>query len=220
MIVLNTEAQKRAKEALQKVDQAITADIETTSTIQEQAQEFRDTLFSALDFIERESINLNEILIKRTRKDANQMEVEIKKYPPFLFILDPELAYESKPVAVNQSQAGEGGTRWIIELAARMFVIFAPPLQGLIRTYTIFGDGSWKRTAFLLASGGVQAQSYLVQRSSPDVLVMETIDLIGTLCTIHPTWSNLASVAETMTTENLRDRSFVKTHLTGLGAPR
>jgi hypothetical protein len=219
MITLNKEAEERAKEALQRIDQALTTDTAFQEALRAKAHEFRDLFFEAFGFVEDKSLSLNEVLIKINRIDANQVEVTNKKYPPFLLLLDAEPAYDYRPLPASKEQPAEDKPRWVTELAARLFVVLAPPHQGLLRYYTIFSDGAWKRTTFTLTSSGVQSNSPLVPRFSPDILVLEAIDLLGYAGTIHPTWDNLAAAAETVTSEELRTRSFVKTHLSGLGGP-
>ncbi len=219
MITLNKEAEARAKEALQRIDQALAADVAFQEELKEKAQEFRDLFFEAFGFVEDKSLSLNEVLIKINRIDANQVEVTNKKYPPFLLMLDAEPAYDYRPLPASKEQGGEEKPRWATELAARLFVVLSPPLQGLLRVYSIFSDGAWKRTTFTLTANGVQASSPLVPRFSPDILVLEAIDLLGYAGTIHPTWANLSATAEKTTADELRTRTFVKNHLSGLGAP-
>jgi hypothetical protein len=101
-----------------------------------------------------------------------------------------------------------------------MFAVFMPPARGLLRYYTIFADGAWKRTTFVASAGGVQTRSAMVARATPDVLILEAVDLINYACTVHPTWKALAAEAENMAVENIMDRTSVKTHLSGLGTPR
>jgi hypothetical protein len=215
MITLGLEAQKRAKEAFQRLDKAITADREIQSTIQTHARDFLGTMYQVFEYIERESLTLNDVFVSMQRIDDNQFEAKNKHYPPFTMLLDRELAYDSKPVTDAEQK-----TRWIVELAARVFVVFSPPLQGVLRSYTIFADGSWKRTAFVASADGVHTQSALLPNASPDILVMEAIDLLGLTCTHHPTWASIAAVADTLTLEQLADRTLIKTYLTGLGKPR
>jgi hypothetical protein len=105
-------------------------------------------------------------------------------------------------------------------MAARFFAIFAPPNQGLLRYYTIFADGLWKRTTFTLAQGRVLAYNAHAPRFNAELLTREAVDLLGYVCTLQPTWDNLAPRAETFTLDMLQERDQVKTHLTGLGVPR
>lgn len=219
MITLGLEAQKRFREALRRLDQAIQTDREAQEQIRERARTFISHFYGVFELIEQDSLVLEEVLIKMQRIDDNQFEVSNKNYPAVTLILDPELAYDTRPGSASPVPPGERPPPWVPELSARMFAIFSPPYQGLLRSYTIFADGSWKRTAFVLGSGGVQSQSALVPTANPDVLVLEAIDLLNAVCTHHPTWANLAAVVDTLTMERLRERSCVKLHLTGLGTP-
>jgi hypothetical protein len=215
MITLSVDGQQRVRETLKKVDQTITADLELQENIQEQAKQFRNTFFATFEVIERESLSLENILLKMQRVDVNQLQVTNKKYAPFLLILDAELAYHPKPLAPEPGQS-ESKSRTVLELAARMFAIYEPPHQGLLRSYTIFGDGSWKRTTFAVGNDGrLTAHSALAPNSSPDVMVLEAIDLISKACTLHPTWADLAAISDTLTADKLRDRSLTKMYLTG-----
>ncbi|NJN67431.1 MAG: hypothetical protein HC884_12325 [Chloroflexaceae bacterium] len=218
-ITLGSEAQKRFREALRRLDHAIQTDRETQEQIWERARTFISTFYQVFELIEQESLVLEEVLVKMQRIDDNQFEVSNKNYPTVRLMLDTELAYDTRPVSASQVPPGERSPPWVPELSARMFAIFSPPYQGLLRSYTIFADGSWKRTTFALGSGGVHAQSALVPTTNPNVLVLEAIDLLTVVCTHHPTWANLAAVADTLTMEHIRERSCVKLHLTGLGTP-
>lgn len=220
MLNVGVDAQQRAREALKRVDNAITKDLEVQEEIQKKARDFHNTLYESFEFIGQEGLLLEEIHLAVQRLDAGQYQVENRNHKAFLMLLDPELAYDSKPMPASQNQSSESTPRWSVELAARLFVVFAGDDLGLLRYYTIFADGTWRRTVFALGSGGVQQQSALVPQSSPDVLLLEAIDLLGYVCTLHPTWVNLASVAETLTVEQVRNRMVVKAHPTGLGAPR
>lgn len=219
MITPGVEAQQKAKDALRRVDQAIRDDLDKQDTIKQQAEAFRDTFFGCFDYMERETMLLEEVFVKMNRIDANQLEVQNKQHPPFLLVLDTELSYDNKPLP-GSSSSGEKGARWAIELGARLFAVFKPPLEGLLRSYTIYADGSWKRTTFTLSANVVQAQSALLPKHGADMLILEAIDLLGYVCTLHPTWANLAPVAETFTADMLQKRNVIKTHLTGLGAGR
>ncbi len=220
MLNVGIDAQQRAREALKRVDNAITKDLEVQEEILKKAREFHSTLYESFEFIGQEGLLLEEIHLTVQRLDSDQYQVANRNHKVFLMILDPEVAYDSKPMSVGENQSGEGTPRWSVELAARVFVVFAGDDAGLLRYYTIFADGTWRRTVFALGSGGVQQQSALVPQFSADVLLLEAIDLLGYVCTLHPTWVNLASVAETLTVEKVRNRMMVKVHPTGLGAPR
>ncbi len=214
MITLTVEGQQRARDALKKLDQDLATNKETIEAVKAQAQRFRDTFFETFDVIERESLSLNDVMLKMQRIDKDQLQVTNKTYPPFLLILDPELAYHPRPLANDQDTGGK--PRQVTELAARLFAIYEPPNCGLLRYYTIFGDGSWKRTTFSVrADGALHSQSALAPASSADILTLEAIDLLSKACTVHPTWAELATESDTLTEERLRERSFVKMYLTG-----
>ncbi len=211
--MLGFDAQNRVNEALRRIDQALAADMELEQAVQQHAQNFRDTIFAALQYIERESLQLKALLVQTRRLDANQLHVQIKGRGAFVASIDPELAYERKTQAEATAQSQP-------ELAARLFMVLAPPYHGLLRHYTIFGDGTWKRTTFSMGANGITAQSALLQRFSPDVLVLEACDLIGYVSTLHPSWTGLAQSAETLTAETIRDRLRVKSNLMGLATVR
>ncbi|MCG8351102.1 MAG: hypothetical protein MI924_25310 [Chloroflexales bacterium] len=218
--MLGFDAQQRVNEALRRLDQALENDFEIENAVQQQAQNFRETFFTAIQYLERESLQLKALLVQPKRLDANHLQVQAKGRPAFVLALDTELAYDRKGQPAAQGQPPESAAQSTIELAARMFIVLTPPAQGLLRYYTIFGDGTWRRTVFGMGQGGIQAQSVLLQRFSPDVLVMEAIDLIGHSCTLHPTWLGMTQAVESLTTESLRERTKVKTNLTGIGVNR
>lgn len=215
MIVLGSEAQKRAREALLHLDKAIAADRQEQTAVREQARAFFETMYAVFEYIERESLTLNEVLLSMQRIDDEHFEVKNRHYPPFTLLLEQELAYDSKP-----SSDPEQKTRWKVELAARIFIVFSPPLQGVIRLYTIFSDGSWKRVRFVVTPEGVQSQSDLLTDAKPDTLLFEAIEVLNLVCTRHPTWANIASIADTLRIDQLAERSITRTLLTGLGKPR
>ncbi|MFP4437429.1 MAG: hypothetical protein ACLFVO_09295 [Chloroflexaceae bacterium] len=216
--MLGFEAQQRAQEALRKIDQGLVRDMADEEAILKHAKEFRDGMFGAFQFIERETLQLNALLVQLKRLDANQLQIQSKGRMPFVLSLDPEVAYDTRHTS-NPGQAGEGPPQGPVELAARVFVVFAPPYQGMLRHYSIFADGLWKRTTFAFGHSGVQTRSTLLQRFGPDILVLEAADLLGHVCMLHPTWTNLEPRAEGMTLEALRERSRVKEFLTA-GSPR
>lgn len=217
--MLGFDAQQRAQEALRRIDQTLETDINTESAVQTQAHSFRDAFFGAFQYIERETLQLKALFVQLNRLDINQIQVQSRGRAPFMLSLDPEVAYDTK-TGTTQGQTGEGAAQGPVELSARLFAVFAPPYQGLVRYYTIFADGTWKRTTFTFGAGSPQARSALLQRFNLDVLVLEAADLLGHICTLHPTWANLAPTAETLTFEMLRERERIKDHLTGLGVAR
>lgn len=213
--MLGFEAQQRAQEALRKIDQGLEQDIAAEDAVLNQAKLFRDGMFGAFQFIEREVLQLKALLVQMQRLDANQIRVQSKGRMPFVVSLDPEVAYDTRHTA-SQGQASEGATPGPVELSARLFVVFAPPFQGVLRYYTIFADGTWKRTTFTAGHGGMHARSALLQRFAPDILVLEAVDLLGYVCMLHPTWSTLEDRASSLTVDLLRERSQVKEHLTAV----
>jgi hypothetical protein len=214
--MLSFEAQQRAREALRKVDQALSAALALESELHKHAEGFRETMFGAFQFLESESMSLQELQIKMQRTDKQQIHVQSKGRPPFILMLDPEAAYDTRPVGQGQSAEAAPAP----ELAARLFAVLAAPYQGVLRHYTIFTDGAWKRTTFAASANGVQTRSTLVARYTPDVLALEAVDLLGYACMVHPSWNPLTEAAETLTIEGLRQRTNVKAHLSGLGATR
>jgi hypothetical protein len=218
--MLSLEAQQRIRETLRRLDQSLANAASVENELVKQAQGFRDTFFGAFQFIENESMALQEIQVQAKREGKQQLQVTSRGRPSFMLIMDSELAYDSKPPPAGQGQAEEGASQSTIELGARIFAVLTPPYQGLIRYYTIFVDGSWKRTTFALTANGARPRSALVPRATPDVLTLEAIDLLGYACMVHPTWNSMANEAEMFTLEGIQDRKQTKTHLSGLGMPR
>ncbi|NJP06090.1 MAG: hypothetical protein HC837_10945 [Chloroflexaceae bacterium] len=216
MTVLSFDGEQRAREALRRVDVALEADVTHARAIQKQAHAFRDDFFQAFEFIENQSLQLNELIIQIQRVDANQLQIQTQGHPLFYLILDAEVAYDSKPARADQPAESPP----TVELAARMLVVCAPPYRGLLRHYGIFHDGSWKRTVFGFGANGLYQQYTGVPSFNADILALEACDLLGYATTMHPTWANLLSRAETMTYDMARDRNEVKIHLTGLVTPR
>ncbi len=208
--MLNMETQQRASEAMRKIDQSLESDLAHQEAVQKQAHHFREALFAAFQFIERESLQLNALLIQIKRLDANQILIQSKGCIPFALSLDPEVAYDIR--------SKEDVLTGPLELAARLFAVFAPPYHGVFLHYTIFADGTWKRTTFTFSKAGVQTRSMMLQqRFSLDILLLEAVEVLGHACLLHPTWLNLDERAETMTLETLRERDQVKRHLTTSG---
>jgi hypothetical protein len=212
--MLGTEAQQRAREALRSVDKSLASELERENQLRKHAEHFRDNFFAAFKFLEDETMTLQELQVQVQRSDKQQLQVQSRGRPPFVLVLDTEIAYDTRPPA--SGQASEPA----VELASRLFAVLHPPMRGLLRHYTIFGDGSWKRTTFALSNENAYPRSAMVPRATPDVLVMEAIELLGYVCMLHATWSTLADEAQDLSLEALRDRSIIKTHLSGLGAQR
>lgn len=219
--MLNFDAQRQIRDVLREVDNALAVTIAAEEEVRKQAQSFRDYLFSAFEFIEGESLNYNEIQVQIRRIDNHSIQVQSSKgRMPFILCLNPELAYDSKPMISGQEQKSEVTPPVTVELAARLFAVFAQPYKGLLRYYTIFADGMWKRTTFTISQGRIISYNTPVARFSAELLAREAVDLLGYVCTIHPTWDNLAPRAEAFTRDMLDDRDQIKIHLTGLGIPR
>jgi hypothetical protein len=212
--MLGVDAQQRAREALRRVDQLLAAELETENQVRRQSESFRDSLFSAFQFVESETMALQELQVQIKRLDKQQLQVQSKGRLPFVLLLDSDIAYDWKPVQT------EGATQSVYELGSRLFAAMLSPQRGVLRYYTIFGDGAWKRTTFALGAQGVQERNALVPRFNAEVLIREAIDLLGYVCLLHPTWATLADESETITIEVLRERHRLKSHPTGLGAPR
>jgi hypothetical protein len=181
--MLSIETQQRATEAMRKIDQSLESDLAHQEAVQKQAHNFREALFAAFQFIERESLQLNAVLIQIKRLDANQILIQCKGRIPFALSLDPEVAYDIR-------SKGEDVLTGSLELTARLFAVFAAPYHGVFRHYTIFADGTWKRTTFTYSKAGVQTRSMLLQRFNLDILVLEAVEMLGHTCLLHPIWLN------------------------------
>ncbi len=210
--MLGSETQQRVREALRQLDHALVEEAALENAIRKNAQQFREMFFSAFGFVEQESLQMQEIMVKLNRPEANQLQVLPRGRAHFAIHLDPELAFEHKPHAASRGYTQTLQSR-TPELSARFFALFLPPRTGLLRTYTIFADGTWKRTTYTLFDGQVQAKSTLVPRFTAEMLSMEAVDLVGYACLVHPIWSPLAELAATMTAETLKDRTRIKSHL-------
>ncbi|NJL33150.1 MAG: hypothetical protein HC893_03975 [Chloroflexaceae bacterium] len=189
--MLNVDAQQRAREALRQVDQALANEAALEAEVRRQAQLFRDTLFGAFQFIEQESLQLRELLIKLQRGDANQLQIAPKGRPAFLLMVDPEIAFGSR--AMGSRPLNEGAAP--VELSARLYAVMMPPSSGLLRYYTIFGDGVWKRTTFTAGPKGMQARHAQIGRIGADLLIREAIDLLGYACMVYASWATLTDEA-------------------------
>lgn len=215
--MIGIDAQQRAREGLRKIDQALAAELKVESTLWNAAESFRDGIFGAFQFIENETMTFQELQVMVRRVGKDQLQIQSRERLPFQLVMDREFSYDSKPQ--NAEQPPEQASR-PTELAVRLFAVLASPYQGLLRYYTIFADSSWKRTTFVPGANGPETRHALVPRLSADVLVLEAVDLLGYVCLLHPTWANLEAEAETLTVEDLKQRSLIKQHLSGLGAPR
>ncbi len=213
--MLGVEAQKRLQETLRQVDTALVADSERVDAIGTQAVTFRDALFGAFQYIERECLQLKALLIQLRRLEANQLQVQSKGRPAFILMLDPEPAFDRKsaPVAEGEPRPSESN-----ELAARLFAVLAPPARGLLRYYSIFSDGSWKRSVLVGGPNGIVAQQALVARFNDEMLTLEAADLLGQVVTAHTSWTNLVPEAEQLGIEALRDHAVTRAHPLGVAS--
>lgn len=212
--MLGIDAQKRLQETLRQIDTALVADSERIDAIGTQALTFRDALFGAFQYIERECLQLKALLIQLRRLEANQLQVQSKGRPAFIVMLDPEPAIDRKPAPASEGEArpAEGN-----ELAARLFAVLAPPARGLLRYYSIFSDGSWKRSVLVSGPSGIVAQQALVARFNEEMLTLEAADLLGQVVAAHTSWANLVPEAEQLGFELLRDHTVTRAHPLGAG---
>lgn len=213
--MLGVDAQKRLQETLRQIDTTLVADGERIDAIGTQAVMFRDTLFGAFQHIERECLQLKALLIQLRRLEANQLQVQSKGRPAFIVMLDPVPAFDHKPAAATE---GEQRPVEHNELAARLFAVLAPPARGLLRYYSIFRDGSWKRSVLVSGPSGMVAQQALVARYNDEMLTLEAADLLGQVVTAHASWANLAPEAEQISFETLRDHAVTRTHPLGISS--
>jgi hypothetical protein len=211
--MLGVDAQKRLQETLRQIDAALVADSEQIDAIGRQRLTFRDTLFGAFQHIERECLQLKALLIQLRRLDANQLQVQSKGRPAFIVLLDPEPAFDRKAAPPAESEARPAESN---ELAARVFAVLAPPARGLLRYYSIFSDGSWKRSVLVGGSNGVVTQQALVARFNDEMLTLEAADLLGQAVMAHASWANLAPDAEHLGFEALRDHAVTRAHPLGV----
>lgn len=214
--MLGADAQKRVLETLRRIDGTLLADTERIEAISKHTLTFRDALFGAFQYIERECLQLQALLIQLRRLDANQLQVQSKGQPAFILMLDPEPAYDRKPAPATGEQ--EAPATESNELAARLFVVLAPPARGMLRHYSIFGDGSWKRSLVVVSASGTTMQQALVPRYNDEMLTLEAVDLLGQVVTAHASWANLAPEAEHLTCEALRDHNVTRAHPLGMSS--
>jgi hypothetical protein len=148
--------------------------------------------------------------VQTRRADANLLQVQVRGRNPLALFLDTEMAYDHK-VPPQPGAAGRG------ELAARLYALFAPPYQGVLRCYTIFASGEWKRAVYVSRAGALQAHVTLRSTISQDELLEEAADLLAQACAVHPTWASLSDTAPATSLDQLRDRQYVKRDPLGLG---
>ncbi len=218
--MLGIDAQQRAREAIRQADKALINDVAQVSALQKHAENFRDMLFAAFQFIENETMTLQELQVTLRRPEKQQLHVQSRDRLPFALQLDTEPSYDTRPQTASNNENAEPAAPPAPELALRLFAVLTTPYQGLLRHYTIYSDGMWKRTTFAITPHGVQERSALVPRFNPDVLTLEAVNLLSYVCILHPTWAALGDEVETMTLDKIKERTRVKHHLSGLGAPR
>jgi|HigsolmetaAR201D_1030396.scaffolds.fasta_scaffold20860_2 hypothetical protein len=200
------DRQRATQAALRQLDDAMTKNADILEKLQKHTIDFRDQLYAAYQFIERESLQSRTLLVQTNRVEANLLQVQVRGRPAMDLFVDSEVAYD-------QRVADQGKP----ELATRLFALFGPPQRGLLRHYTIFISGEWKRTVFVSRGGKVQALSSLRSEINPDILLDEATDLLGQLCSVYPTWNPLNDDPNSVGREQVRDRSFSKRDPLGLG---
>lgn len=204
--MFSIDRQRATQAALRQLDDAMTKSADILEKLQKHSVEFRDQLYGAYQFIERESLQSRTLLVQTNRVEANLLHVQVRGRPAMDLFMDAEVAYDQK-------LADQGKP----ELTVRLFALFGPPHRGLLRHYTIFTSGEWKRTVFLSRGGKLQALSTLRPEISPDTLIEEATDLLAQLCSVYPTWNNLDENPNSVGREQVRDRTFSKRDPLGLG---
>lgn len=204
--MLSLDRQHQAQETMRQLDDALTADATVEDAVQKHALALRDNLFGAFQFIERESLQCRTLLVQTKRIEANQLHVQVRGRTPLALLLDTELAYD-------QRVAGQGKP----EPCARCYALFAPPYHGLLRHYTLFASGEWRRTVFVSRGGSVQAHATSHPQSGLDALVEEATDLLAQLCAVRPSWNALADNPGALTLDQLRDRNVTRRDPLGIG---
>ncbi len=217
--MLGMDGQQRVREALRKVDKALTEQVHSEGEIAKHADTFRETFFNAFQLIEQETLTLQELNVQIRRPDKQQLQVQSQGRLPFVLLLNTEVGYDIK-ASMPPNDPEQSPDTLPSDLSARMFAVLAPPYRGLLRYYTIFADGMWKRTTFTFNGNVVAERSALVPRYNAEILTLEAVDLLSYACLAHPTWNPLISESETVTAEALRDRNTNKIHSSGLGNPR
>ncbi len=215
--MLSVEVQAKLRESIRQLDHMLVTTIERDERLVQTGINFRDTFFAAFGFVETESLSMKELQVTLKRMDRQQLEVIVQRRISFMLQFDPELAYDVRPVAA-EGQEGRSETK--LELGSRLFVVLAPPQIGLIRHYTIFGDGAWKRTTFNLTPQGVQARQAFIPRSTSELLIHEAIDLVRYACQIYPMWQPMTDKVQEIGLSEVRKRAVVKQHMTGLAGIR
>ncbi len=204
--MISLDRQRTTQAALRQLDEAMTLSVATEEKLQKQSLEMREQLFGAFQFIERESLQGRTLLVQTNRIEAGLLQVQVRGRPPLDLLLDSEPAYDQKVV-------GQGKP----ELCTRMYAVFAPPMRGILRHYTIFASGEWKRTVFVSRGGSVNAHTSVLAAINSDMLLEEATDLLAQLCSVHATWNTFTDNPSTVSLDQLRDRQFAKRDPLGLG---
>jgi hypothetical protein len=204
--MLSLDRQRQAQETLRQLDEALTADAGVEEAVQQHAVALRDNLFGAFQFIERETLQCRTLLVQTKRIEANQLQVQVRGRATLAIQLDAELAYD-------QRVSGQGKP----ELCARCYAVFAPPYHGLLRHYTIFASGEWRRTVFVSRAGATQAHATTRPNTGLDTLVEEAADLLAQLCAVRASWNALADDPGALSLDQLRDRTITRRDPLGIG---
>lgn len=204
--MISLDRQRATQAALRQLDDAMTASAAVEEKLQKHSIDFRDHLFSAFQFIERESLQSRTLFVQTNRVESGLLHVQVRGRASLDLFLDSEAAYDSKHAAQSKP-----------ELCTRMYALFAPPQRGVLRYYTIFVTGEWKRTIFVSRGGTTNAHTTLQTAIAPETLLEEGVDLLAQVCSVHATWNTLAEQPAAVSLDQLRDRQFVKRDPLGLG---
>ena len=204
--MLSLDRQRQAQELLRQLDAALTADAGVEDAVQQHAIALRDNLFGAFQFIERESLQCRTLLVQTKRVEANQLQVQVRGRALLALLLDAELGYDQRTPGAAKP-----------EPCARCYAVFAPPYHGLLRHYTVFASGEWRRTVFVSRGGALQSHSTTRPHPGLDAMVEEAADLLAQLCAVRPSWNALADDPGALSLDNLRDRGVTRRDPLGIG---
>lgn len=204
--MLSLDRQRQAQDTLRQLDDALTADAGVEEAVQQHALSLRDNLFGAFQFIERESLQYRTLLVQTKRIEANHLQVQVRGRAPLAILIDAELAYD-------QRVAGQGKP----EPCARAYAVFAPPFLGLLRHYTVFASGEWRRSVFVSRGGVAHAHATTYPSAALEALLDEATDLLAQLCAVRSSWNALADDPGSLSLEQLRDRAVTRRDPLGIG---
>jgi hypothetical protein len=204
--MLSLERQRQAQETLRQLDEVLTADAAVEEGVQQHAVALRDNLFSAFQFIERESLQSRTLLVQTKRIEANMLQVHVRGRAPLALLLDAELAHDQRVPGAGKPEA-----------CARCYAVFAPPYHGLLRHYTVFASGEWRRTVFVSRAGATQAHATTRPHPGLDVALEEATDLLAQLCAVRASWNALADDPGSLALDQLRDRAVTRRDPLGIG---